>query len=148
MTTRIDPISIGFIIVALIAVVGTAKDSQAGEIPPPATHATTDPVTDPQLVELTAPQSRVLNHEARIANPIYVTELPQATEVVSKPFQVPPGWEMVEVVHPDKIACSAYPQAPTWELMQTEVADEVIYIQPVTVGSGNVDSITRITEGE
>jgi len=129
-------------LISLIFLVGSAY---AGEIPPPASHIVIDPVTDPQLVEVTAPQSRVVNHEARVADQIFVTELPQATEVTSKPFQIPSGWKMVEVAHPDKIICSAYPQASTWELEQIA---QPVQIQPVTVGQGNMDSITTITEGE
>lgn len=129
-----------FVFVTLIAL-----NAHAGDIPPPATHATTDPVTDPQLVEQTALQSYVLNHEARIADPLYVTELPQVTEVQSKPFAVPAGWQMLEVSHPDKIVCSSYPQPSTWELVQIV---QPVQIQPVTVGQSNVDSITIITEGE
>jgi len=123
-----------FILVTLIAL-----SAHAGEIPPPATHATVQPVTDPQPVEATAPESRVVNHEARIAAPIYVTELPQATEVHSKSFAIPPGWKMVEVAHPDEIVCSAYPQASTWKL------ERIYTTQPAPkVGEDNAYTITKI----
>ncbi|RKZ67283.1 MAG: hypothetical protein DRQ44_05805 [Gammaproteobacteria bacterium] len=123
-----------FVLVTLIAL-----NAHAGEIPPPASHAVTEPIIDPQVMEVTHHESTILNHEARVADPIYVTELPQVTEVTSKPFAIPPGWKMVEVAHPDKVVCSSYAQPSTWELKR------IYTTQPAPkVGEDNAYTITKI----
>ena len=118
---------------------------QAGEIPP-TTHVDPAIPPAPQLVEPTSPQARIVNHEARTADTIYVTEVPAFTQVTTKTLAVPAGWAMKEIKHPPLYNCTEYPQPSTWEMVQIV---QPVYIQPApTVGEGNIDSITIITEGE
>jgi len=110
---------------------------------PPTTNVEPPLSGDVFPVEVTSPQSRVVNHESRIATPLYVTEQPTMTEVVSKPFAIPHGWKMVEVAHPDKLVCTSYKQPSTWELVQIHVPK----VKTPRVGIDNAASLT-IIKGE
>jgi len=92
MTTKIvDPITIGFILVALIATIGSVQDSQAGEIAP-------------------------FTIDAIEADIVYTSAGPNEVAATTRAFAVPKGYRMIEVTHPPKLVCSSYPTPSTWEL--------------------------------
>ena len=121
MTTRVfNPVTNSFIMVALIALVGGSQDSQAGEITP-------------------------FTIDALESDIVYTSAGPNEVETTTRAFSVPPGYRMIEVLHPPKLVCSSYPTPSTWEL---ERIHQAIKVQPVTVGASNIDAITSLTEGE
>jgi len=108
----------------------------------PSTNVAPVPYPD-TLTEPTSPRAAVVNREARLSQPLYLTELPDVIEVQSRSFTPPAGWKMVEVPHPDKVICSSYPQPSTWELVQ--INNPVQYVP--RVGESNANSIAIIAEG-
>ena len=108
----------------------------------PSTNVDPAPYPD-TLTEATSPRASIVNREARLSQPLYLTELPDVIEVQSRSFTPPAGWKMVEVPHPDKVICSSYPQPSTWELVQ--INKPVQYVP--RVGESNADSIAIIAEG-
>jgi len=127
----------------LFLILFTAGAVFADEVPP---TTNVDPVPPPekQLIEATSPKSLFVNHEARIAKPVYVTEVPSLTQVHTKPMPVPDGFKMVEVQHPPLYSCTQYPQPSTWEMVAIKQPVQA----PVIVGEDNVEAITIITDGE
>ena len=104
-----------------------------------------DPAPYPNTItEATSPRAAIVHREARLSQPLYLTELPDVVEVQSRSFTPPAGWKMVEVPHPDKVICSSYPQPSTWELVQINKPAP----KSVTVGESNYDTLTTITEGK
>jgi len=91
MTVKIDPVTLSFILVALIAVVGSSQDSQAGEIAP-------------------------FTIDAIEADVVYTSAGPNEVEAVTKAMTIPSGYKMVKVSHPPRYVCSEYATPDTFEL--------------------------------
>ena len=90
MTVRLDPVTLSFILVALIAIVGSSQDSQAEGVP--------------------------LTIDAQVGGVEYTSAGPSEVEAVTKAMTIPSGYKMVKVSHPPSYVCSEYATPDTFEL--------------------------------
>ena len=74
--------------------------------------------------------------------PVYLTEL--AAPSPTKTLDIPDGYKLVEIKHPDAITCTAVPVASTWAVRAIAKPKP----KPVVVGAENYESLLIITEGE
>ena len=109
----------------------------------PSTNVAPVPYPD-TLTEPTSPRAAVVNREARLSQPLYLTELPDVIEVQSRSFTPPAGYRMERVSHPPEYICSEYQQPDSFRMVQIHKPAP----KSVTVGESNYDTLTIITEGE
>ena len=74
--------------------------------------------------------------------PVYLTEL--AAPSPTKTLDIPDGYKLVEIKHPDTVTCTAVPVASTWAVRAIAKPKP----KPVVVGAENYESLLIITEGE